>query len=299
MFNIAVIVIISGCLLTIIFIIARKFSLLANLDVQNLQEEKESLKKREIIAQRLVENHREWEKTWRRRLEPIRKLWGQLQLRFRIYMGKVERLWYHEAALKKKEIKDEKSAPERKQELMAVLQEAEQRLLAGDLEKAEELFIAAVKIDAKSLTAYRGLSETYIAKESFEEAEETLRFILRLNPEDDGALVKLGEVAEKKGRPEEAIGYYERALLINPALSSRFYHLAELLFKIKQPEVAREAIKQALAIEPKNPRYLDLLIEVAIICGDKAEAQGGYEELRMVNPDNQKLEDFKLRIGRL
>jgi large subunit ribosomal protein L6 len=49
----------------------------------------------------------------------------------------------------------------------------------------------------------------------------------------------------------------------------------------------------------KNPKYLDLLIEVAILLNDKKMAMDAYNELRLVNPENQKLDSFKSRIGEL
>ena len=63
--------------------------------------------------------------------------------------------------------------------------------------------------------------------------------------------------------------------------------------------MAKEAALQAVELEPQNPKYLDLLIETAIICGDKATAVRSLEELRLVNPDNQKLDSFRERITKI
>ena len=82
-------------------------------------------------------------------------------------------------------------------------------------------------------------------------------------------------------------------------MSPRFYRLAELLLQVKEPQTAREAILSAVALEPKNPKYLDLLIETAILAGDKNLALESFQELRLVNPDNQKLIQFKERIEKL
>jgi tetratricopeptide (TPR) repeat protein len=112
-------------------------------------------------------------------------------------------------------------------------------------------------------------------------------------------LVKLAEIAETQGNLEEAIAYYQQAVVINDLLSPRFYHLAELLLKVNQPDIAREAIESALDLEPKNPKYLDLLIEIAILLSDKKMALDTYNELRLVNPENQKLDSFKSRINEL
>ena len=126
------------------------------------------------------------------------------------------------------------------------------------------------------------MGETYIAKKAYDEARQTFKFLLQLNKEDDAAMVKLAEIAEMQENWEEAIHYYEKAMIKNDSLSPRFYHIAELLLKVKQPEIAREAIVQAVELEPKNPKYLDLLLEIAIICGDKKLAQEAGMALKAI-----------------
>jgi len=98
---------------------------------------------------------------------------------------------------------------------------------------------------------------------------------------------------------EEAIDYYQQAVVANDAFSTRFFHIAELLLKVNQPAVAREAVVQAVELEPKNPKYLDLLLEIAIILRDKNLAQRGYNELRAVNPENNKLDEFRVRVDQI
>ena len=73
--------------------------------------------------------------------------------------------------------------------------------------------------------------------------------------------------------------------------------MVDLLVKIGQPEAAREAALGAIELEPQNPKYLDLLAEVAILCRDKALAERAYNDLRLVNPENNKLADLRERIN--
>ncbi|MBU0546379.1 tetratricopeptide repeat protein [Patescibacteria group bacterium] len=299
MFNILPLIIILFCLAVIIFVVVKKFPQIANLDVDNLLEEKESRKKNAMIDKRVDDQSRKLKEVWARRLAPIVKIWGRLQLSFRIYFGNIERLWHHEESVKIKAKVKEMTPEEKEKRIKAIIQEAETNLQAGNLDKAEELFISAIKINVKSVPAYRGLGETYIAKKTLDEARQTFKFVLQLNKEDDTAMVKLAEIAEMQGNWQEAIQYYEKAMIKNDSLSPRFYHLAELLLKIKQPEIAREAIVQAVELEPKNPKYLDLLLEIAIICGDKKLSQEGLNELRLVNPENQKLDEFRMRIAQM
>lgn len=284
----------------IIFIVARKFPPLTHLDVEHLPEERQTRKKKEILSQRVELEAAKLQQAWQRRLQPIRRWWGKLQLKFRIYVGKIERLWHHEQ--KRRPAAPVKLpgelAPEQAK-LQALVQEANQELAEGHWDQAEELFIAAIKKDQQATPSYRGLADTYAAKGALAEARETYQFILKLNPKDDAVMVKLAELAEQEGKIEEAIGWYEQAVLINDALSPRFYHLAELLLAARQPQTAVEAIRQAVELEPKNPKYLDLLVESAILGGDKDLALKAYHELRLVNPENQKLKSFKERVYKM
>lgn len=299
MLNALFIIIIIAALAVILFLVIRKFPHLANLDINNLDEEKIYRKKKEIINKRIEKSSGILKDKIINGLAPVGKLWGRLQLQFRIYVGKLERLLHHEQVLKTKQKKHVAGNEESGQKIAVLIQEGEQQLKAGNYDKAEEVFISAIKIDPKSTVAYRGLGDTYLAKNSTEEARQTYKFLIKMEPDDDSVLVKLAEIAEGRGNMEEAIQYYQQAVLVNDSFSPRFYHLAELLVKVGQPQVAVESVLQAVELEPQNPKYLDLLIEIAIICGNKELALKGYGELRLVNPDNQKLPGFKDRIYRI
>lgn len=103
MYNVIFLVIILLCFAGVIFIVSRKFPQLTNLDVENLPEELEAKKKKELLSKRLAEKARRMRVIWSKRLWPLVKIWGVLQLKFRIYVGKVERLWHHEQTLKNKQ----------------------------------------------------------------------------------------------------------------------------------------------------------------------------------------------------
>lgn len=297
--NIIFLVLIVGSLGTILFVVVRKFPQLANLDVEHLPEEKIYQKKKEIINKRIEAQSGDAARKIVRMFRPLRKIWGRLQLQFRIYVGKIERLLYHEETLRNKLLNETVSVEDREQKISQLLYDGEQNLKLENYDVAEEKFIAAIKNDSKSTVAYRGLADTYLAKNAVEEAKQTYQFLARMEPGDDKVFVKLAEIAENQGNIEEAISHYQQAVLINDSLSPRFYHLAELLLKVDQPEVAQEAIMQAVELEPQNPKYLDFLIEIAIICGDKPLALKAYGELRLVNPENQKLSTLKDRIYKI
>ena len=298
MFDWIIIVIIFLSLGGIAYIIIGKFSMLSNLDLENIPEEKISRKKKEILGKRIEEKRKVLRAESNKYFQPFVKFWKQSQLRFRIYVGKVERMLRHEQAVLRKAVMNKPSV-EDVEKIQQLINEGERCLAENNLEFAEERFIAAIKLDNRAVVAYRGLADTYFAKGSLEEARETYRFVMQFEPDDDSVLAKLGEIAESQGDLEEAIQYLERAVAVNDTLTSRFAHLAELLIRVGQPAVAKEAVRPAIEAEPQNPKYLDLLAEIAILCRDKELAQKTYRDLTLVNPDNQKLPELKERIDTL
>jgi len=321
-----------------VYIVVSKFPQLRSLDIGNLPQEKEFRMKREMIDKRIVEKGKKLKEKFEKYLNPLNKIWGKLQLKFRIYVGKIKRMMHHEEELKKEDggkvkikyennieevkgrnIFEEKKIEEKtdnkkktvvrairnvvnikkesvEEKISSLLQEAEKNFQMQNYEKAEEKFIAVIKLDQTNPASYRGLADTYLVLNSLEEARQTYKFVLKLEPDDDSVMVKMAEIAESQGDIEEAIEYYQKAILVNDTLAPRFYHLARLLHQIEQDETAKEAILQAVDIDSNNIDYLDLLLQIAIILFDNNLAQDSYNELRALDPENVKLDSYKEKI---
>lgn len=297
MYSFIFLIIILLCVFILGYLFFSKAHSLVNLDVKNLPEEIEQQKKKEIIIKRLENKGKEIGKKIIEKLSFLNGSWFFLQKKFRFLVFRIEKLWHYEESISKKT--KVLSSIEKEEKLKGILKEAEKFFIVQNYEKAEELYIAALRFDSKSEAVYRGLADTYLAKKSYNEAAETYEFLLSLNKNNDNVLIKLGEIKEIQNKLDEAIGYFQQAATIGDISAPRFFHLAELLLKAEQPEVAKESINEACLLEPKNPKYLDLLIEIAIICHDKLLAEKTLQELRMVNPENNKLTDFKERISQL
>ncbi len=289
----------GASLIVVVVVIIRKFPQAALLDVNHLPEEWQAQRKKEILARRMAEEGKEQLEKLSRRLSPLKRLWAKTQFFFRVYVGRVNRMWAEERSRELGDGPVALRALERKRKVAELVKEAYEHMRVEKYDLAEGLFIAAIKIDPRNVEAYRGLGETYVAKQSFAEARETFRFLLKLTPDDDAVMVRLATIAEEQGELDEAIGYYQQALVVNDTQAARFFHLAELLLRVKQPIVAKEALLSAVELEARNPKYLDLLTEAAILCKDKELSERALKELRLVNPDNQKLDVFKSRIADL
>lgn len=127
---------------------------------------------------------------------------------------------------------------------------------------AEKIYIDIISHNPKNVDAYEGLGNLYLANGQIHQARETLQFSLRLSPNDASVLVSLAELESKQ----------------------------------EQPKFALVHLKKAILKRPKNPKYLDLYIEVSLKAGSLKDAAEGMRRLKEVNPENQKIQDFEERF---
>lgn len=138
--------------------------------------------------------------------------------------------------------------------------------LTDDLELAEQCFLDVITLDPRNLESYEALLHIYLSKKQVQEAIELLDFLVKLNPASSGRY--LFEVAGALLRAEDKAGAWQYGV-------------------------------QAVSFEPTNPKYLDFLIELAILEEHKREGGKYLEKLREVNPENGKIDEFERRLGEL
>lgn len=279
----------------IIYLIAKHYHQLVVLDVESLPEVKVAKKKDEYLLRKAEQEAKKLNKKMTTIFFPLFRKMKKIQSWFRNYVAYVEKK-ASVSNVRKQRVKGGLISPEEEQKVRGLINEASHALENGDIESAEKKYIAAIKINDKSKGAYEGLADVYYKRNHLEEAKQTYRFLLYLEPNNEHALIRLAEMAEREGKIDTAVNYYQQAVLINDSISSRFAKLYDLLMQLKQYDTALEAINQALILEPQNPKYLDNLVEASIMVGDKLLAEEVWRELRMVNPENQKLSVLKDKI---
>jgi len=260
MFTLLPFLLIAIALGVIIFLIVKNYSKLILLDVETIPEVKAGRKKDEILKKRVEDRTKQVSERWSKILTPVVQKLKEVQLKFRKYVGRVQKKIIEEGQVRVSGIADKSR---KKQRITVLLQEATTAFKNGNFNEAEKNYISAVKLDPKSKESYQGLAEVYYEQGQIEESKETYNFLLQLDPDNEQALVKMAEIMEEDGKIEKAIGYYQQAVLLNHHNPMRFVRLYDLLFKVGQYETALEAIQQALDIEPQNPKYLDNLTEVS------------------------------------
>lgn len=141
-----------------------------------------------------------------------------------------------------------------------------QENISDDAELAEQCFIEVINFDKRNADAYIGLAQIYLAKKKLNEAKEVIEFLAKLDP---------------------------------AASNNYIFALAEAYLQGGDVEQARKYGERVLKSETENPRYLDFLIELAIIDGNQKQAQRYLTKLENVNPENAKIGEFEERIKSL
>lgn len=180
--------------------------------------------------------------------------------------------------------------------VIRLLEGAETAVQEGRLEEAEKLYIDILRLDPHSVEAYRGLSEVYIDQKSYDQAKETLEFLLKLNKDDDRAFERLGAIEVFKGNFREAEERFLASIELAGNVASHRVQLGKLYLQTGEEKKAFGEFKRALASEPYNPKYLDYFLEVSILIGDTESAIEALNALEAANPENAKLEGFRERV---
>lgn len=259
--NTAAIIIIILSIAIILYITFRKFPVLAVLDVQNIQGEREAKFKERIIRERF---QRKIAKNSSGLVNALQKIDKKVSKFFTSIYEDLQKL---------KEDYRVKNIPEKSkaERIKILLNDAEELKKEDKYNEVEKKLIEVIKIDENNLDAFTELGYVYYKLKKYEEARQTFSFALKLleNVEDKARGVEIHFILSlvNKGRDD-----------IDQAIKDA---------------------QKALKIVPNNPRYLDRLLGFCIEKKDKSLALEIFKNLEEINPDNQKLVEFKESIDNL
>lgn len=265
MYNIIPLILILISLGIIIFIVIKKFPALANLDIENMPAEKEAKFKEQIIGNRLKRSLVKWNSKVVRMVKPVGEASGDLAKWVNKRLVELRDSYKKELEINNLDLNNKTNQ---------LFREAEDLVKKEELGEAEKKLIEIIGLDNRNIKAFRMLGDLYLDRKNFEEAKQTFEYILKLKESDSGA----------EALREDGLIYLDLALVCQA---------------MDDIDSAIVNAKKALKIEPNSPRYLDTMLEMSIIKKDKVLALQAYEKLMEVNPDNQKLAEFKKKIDEL
>ncbi|MFH0840456.1 MAG: tetratricopeptide repeat protein [bacterium] len=251
-------------LIVVVIIVFRKFSILARIDVDNIESEKQRLVKKKIINDKFKRNLNKFGQRSLKIIKPIVRLIGK------IFVGIYNKLIAVKDNYSQTNVRSDKPDNQAMSKLFA---EARDFANKEDLMAAENKYIEIIGLDSSSVQAFQELGEIYLAKENYEDAEQTFQHVVKLRTSN----------TESKSSD----------------LAKVYFYLSLVYRGMSENNKAKDNLIKALEIEPGNPRYLDKMIDLNIIIKNKDDAWQAFQKLQSTNPDNNKLEDFKQRISEL
>jgi len=279
MFNIIPLILILISLAIIIFIIAKKFSVLANIDLDSIQSERETKVKEQIIGNRLKRSYFKFQSKIIKIVRPL----GEFISDF--FKNSYQKALDFKENYNRREIKSED--PE---DINSLFLEVDDLLKEEKLEEVEKIYIKIIAMDSKNIEAFRGLGKLYFERKDYQEGKQTLGHVIKLLEKDLNEL-SLGHVdtPEINSKREK----------INLSLSLSYYDLFLINKALEDYEESLNNINKALSIEPNNPRFLDTKLEISIINKNKEDALETLKKLKEVNPENSKLEGLERQIQKI
>lgn len=290
---IAVTIIFIGFII-ILAILCKKFSVLSSINTGALPKSKQEAVKDDLLYNRLK---RKFVHLRDRTVTQIKPLRGKFQDGLKYLYDKITDL---ESSYRKKTAEKKASnGIEVGNKVKNLLEEAKILSDKENFEEAERKFISIISLDHKNTEAYKGLGEVYFRKKDYEHAKEIFNHVLKLASQDEEAYMNLGMIAFKEGNLEEARKDYAQSLALNNKVAGHHIDLGEVCLALGENKKALDCFQEAVKLEPNNPRNLDLLLETSIKMKDKKLALEIYDNFRQVNPENEKLAEFKEKIEKL
>lgn len=271
-------IIIGLCVIGILYIVLKKFPMIAHIDVETIPEEKETQIKNKILAERL---NRKTSQQFNAVVGLIRPVWKFFQGNFRsVYQRTVDMERKYRRKYRPLLSKDDLQ-----QSIEDLLQKAQVFYDNQNYASAEKQYLEILTLDTQNYQAYKGLADIYITKKEYKQAQELLMY-----------LVKLNLAQQKKLEQGEGVEYEEALRIMQKDLAEVYIDSGMVYQGLGNLEASYDDFERAVEIQPNNPRYLNLLLESAINLGKKSQAIDIFNTLKKVNPDNQKLDEYGSRI---
>lgn len=288
LYNIIPIILFFGSVTVVIGIVLRRLPDIASIRVETIAEAKAAATKRSILIDRLrrkfmTTTTQLWVGTTAHRakaLQTAKALATRLQQLEKTYRPMVEK----------------KQEPKTVAEMLVRANELREQERYGE---AEKLYLECIRVDHRSADAYFGLGVLYQLQEEYAQARQSLAYATRLRHNDPAAYVALARVEIEETKYADARAAFAKAIELEPEVIEHRIELGDVAMMEKDYDAAVEAYQGAVAKEPSNPRCLDRLLESSILLGNKRLAVDTLRTLTDVNPENQKLLEFRQRVAEL
>jgi Flp pilus assembly protein TadD len=136
----------------------------------------------------------------------------------------------------------------------------------------------AIEFNPKNVSALRALADAYLLAGDAKRAQELLREVIALLPDDPIVHHRLGVVSRAQHRDTDAMAHFEQALEKNPKLVDALEQIAAILVSQGKVPQARERVGRQVAMNPQDPRFLNLLGGVLMQSKNFPEAEAAFKK---------------------
>ena len=165
---------------------------------------------------------------------------------------------------------------------------AAQRMAAGDMAEALQLYHKVLNLDANSVEAILGLADIYLARGETDKAENYYTKSFDIRRDIAGAHLNYGILLYRQKRFSEALEEYRAAAVLAPETPEISYNLAQILKETGDYEEALGLMFNAHQRAPERREFSANIMEtLTMLAGENAElALKIAENWQKLEPDN-------------
>ena len=155
----------------------------------------------------------------------------------------------------------------------------------GQPDQAEVEYKRALALDGKSADATVGLANLYMRQKKFPEAEELLRKLMVLRPDDPAVHLQLGRVLAASGKPDDAVAELQAGSKANPNDPSLRRELGDIYLDANKYDLAAAQYKPLIETTPKDFDLRMSYGKALLMLRDFPEAQKQFLAAANTKPD--------------
>ena len=278
--NIILVCVIVVSLVIVLFIAIRKFPKVKTLDVSTVPAARKAEVRDRILMERMKRSSKKSREVVKKGTVPLFKAVGNISRKIFKKIYALEKKYKKEA-----ETNVPLKAGDVKNKIRNLFDESQKLAKDEKYQEAEKIFIEIISLDPRNLDAYNGLTDIYLEMKEYQQALQTEEFVLKLERKKTKEVEKETETGQKY---KVASNAHE--------LADVYSDLGYIYQMMENEEKSAENYYKALEYERNNPKHISQMLEIYIKQGKKPQAFGLIERLEKVNPDNQKLKDYREQI---
>ncbi|MBU0597563.1 tetratricopeptide repeat protein [Patescibacteria group bacterium] len=289
-YDIIAIGIIIICIGAVVFVIAKKFPIISSINTKVLKKHQQEQVKKGLIEYRLKRKFGVLGISNKKKETNGNGKKKSVVVEFYDFLKRIEKRYRD----KIREIEPEDEATTGRQKII-LLQEARDLAEQEKFKEAEDKFIEIISLDDNFAEAYEGLAALYFEKKDFDHAQEIYEYLLKMETTDKEEKQPSGNTSEQSVEPGDDL----KPVSINKEVASYHVGLGEIFLAKGDFKKAMDCFQEAIKLEPNNPRNLDVIIKTAIHLDNRPLAEKYITKLEQVNPENEKVKDFKKEVANL